>query len=166
MNDVHYSSKSDEWETPPEIYADLHKEFAFTLDPASTNQNAVCPKFFTYADDGLSQDWFHDIVFLNPPYGRSIKHWIKKAYEESLKGATVVCLIPSRTDTKWWHDYCMQGTIRFIKGRLKFINRLLPSYNDNGNFKRSPAPFPSAIVIFYPRQARIASYECPKSLIP
>lgn len=73
---------------------------------------------------------------MNPPYGRTIGQWMKKAYESSLDGATVVCLVPSRTDTKWWHDYAMKGDFTFIKGRLKF----------GGN--KNPAPFPSAVVVF------------------
>ena len=145
---VHFSSVSDCWETPPDTFEELNKEFSFTLDPCCFPETAKCSKFFTKEDDGLSQDWSNDIVFMNPPYGRVIKDWIKKAYEESLKGATVVCLIPSRTDTKWWHDYCMKGEIRFIKGRLKFDNRALPSWKEDGSHKKSPAPFPSAIVVF------------------
>lgn len=145
---VHYTSKSSEWETPDKIFTDLNQEFNFTLDPCCTENNAKCIKYFTENENGLLQDWSEDTVFMNPPYGREIGMWIKKAYSESLKGATVVCLIPSRTDTSWWHEFCMRGEIRFIKGRLKFINRTLPSYNENGEFKVSPAPFPSAVVIF------------------
>lgn len=86
--------------------------------------------------DGLISNWGQS-NFVNPPYGRELPKWIKKGYEEWQKGKTVVFLIPSRTDTRWWHDYCMKATeIRYIKGRLKF--------DDQPN----PAPFPSAIVIF------------------
>src|SRR5690606_15453380 len=96
-----------------------------------------CKKHFTIEDDGLKQDWSKDIVFMNPPYGNEQKLWIKKAYEESLKGATVVCLIPARTDTIAWHTYIFnKAEIRFLKGRLKF--------GDGKN----PAPFPSAVVIY------------------
>jgi|TARA_R100001015_G_C4549185_1_gene111443 phage N-6-adenine-methyltransferase len=132
---VHFSSQSNEWTTPNDFYKELNKEFNFTLDPCCTKTNAKCKKFFTKKDDGLSKDWFNETVFMNPPYGREIKNWIKKAYEESLKGALVVCLIPARTDTTYWHNYCMKGEIRFIKGRLKFSNK-------------NSAPFPSAVVIF------------------
>ena len=135
---VHFSSKTDEHPTPIEVYDGLDREFHFTLDPCATPQNAKCPLFFTEADDGLSQDWGKHKVFMNPPYGRSIIKWMKKAYESSEKGALVVCLIPSRTDTKWWHDYAMKGEIRFIRGRIKFEG----SVNN--------APFPSAIVVFRP----------------
>ena len=136
--DVHYSSKTNEWSTPQDFFDELDKEFNFTLDPCSTSENAKCAKYFTVEDDGLKQDWSNDVVFMNPPYGREIKHWIKKAYEESLNGATVVCLIPSRTDTIYWHDYIFgkADDIRFVRGRLKF-----------GGSKNS-APFPSAVVIY------------------
>lgn len=136
--DVHYSSKTNEWSTPQAFFDELNKEFNFTLDPCATSENAKCTKYFTVEDDGLKQDWSKDTVFMNPPYGREIKRWIKKAYEESLKGATVVCLIPSRTDTAYWHNYIFgkADDIRFIKGRLKFGG------------SKNPAPFPSAIIIY------------------
>ena len=148
--DVHFSSKSNEWETPEKVYEALCLEFNFTLDPCATKDNAKCEKYYTMQDDGLSKDWSNDTVFMNPPYGREIGEWVKKAYESSRQGATVVCLIPSRTDTLWWHKYCMKGEVRLLRGRLKFINRMLPSWKEDGNFKVSSAPFPSAIVIFRP----------------
>jgi len=132
---VHFSSKTNEWTTPKDFYEILHKEFNFTLDPCATKNNSKCKKFYTKNDNGLTKDWSNETVFMNPPYGREIKHWIKKAYDESLKGALVVCLIPARTDTIYWHTYCVKGNIRFIKGRLKFSNK-------------NSAPFPSALVIF------------------
>nr|DAL75075.1 MAG TPA: DNA N-6-adenine-methyltransferase [Caudoviricetes sp.] len=136
--EVHYSSKSNEWATPQNLFDKLNEEFNFTLDPCATDENAKCSKYFTIEDDGLSKDWSNDVVFMNPPYGREIKKWIKKAYEESLNGATVVCLIPARTDTTYWHDFIFgkANDIRFLRGRLKF-----------GNSKNS-APFPSAIVVY------------------
>ena len=138
-NDAGLSSKSNEWETPQDLYNKLNDEFNFTLDPCATKYNAKCPKFYTKEDDGLSQDWGGERVFMNPPYGRTINKWIEKAYKESIKGATVVCLIPARTDTRYWWDYIFPyAEIRFIKGRLKFTN----------NGKSAPAPFPSAIIIF------------------
>ena len=130
-------SETNEWSTPQYLFDELNYEFNFTLDPCATDDNAKCKKYYIIEDDGLKQDWSNEIVFMNPPYGREIKHWIKKAYLESLKGATIVCLIPSRTDTSYWHDYIFgKSEIRFIKGRIKF-----------GDSKNS-APFPSAIVIF------------------
>ena len=136
--DVHYSSKTNEWSTPQAFFDELNKEFNFTLDPCATSENAKCNKYFTVEDDGLKQDWSKDTVFMNPPYGREIKYWVQKAYEESLKGATVVCLIPARTDTAYWHDYIFgkADDIRFLRGRLKFGD------------SKNPAPFPSAIIIY------------------
>lgn len=145
------TSLSSEWETPDELFNNLNKEFNFKLDPACKSYNQKTESGFPIDKgfNGLDEDWYpYNTVFLNPPYGREIKLWIAKAYQESLKGATIVCLLPSRTDTSWWHEYCMRGEIRFIKGRLKFINRMLPSYKKGKKFKISPAPFPSAIVIF------------------
>jgi len=136
LNNVIFSSKSNEWETPQELFDALNREFHFTLDPCSTDENAKCKKHFTIDDDGLSKDWSKDIVFMNPPYGRKIGKWVKKAYEESLNGTIVVCLIPARTDTAYWHDYVMKGEIRFLRGRVKFSNSTIS------------APFPSAVVVF------------------
>lgn len=147
--DLMFSSKSDEWETPQDFFDELDKEFHFTLDPCSTHENTKCEKHYTREDNGLHQSWAGETVFMNPPYGREIAKWVKKAYYSSLEpNTTVVCLIPSRTDTKWFHDYCMKGEIRFIRGRLKFQNRMLPSWREDGSHKISPAPFPSMVVIF------------------
>jgi phage N-6-adenine-methyltransferase len=138
LNDGMYSSETPEWSTPQELFDKLNDEFAFTLDPCATDENHKCEKWFTVQQDGLSQPWVPENVFMNPPYGRVIGAWMKKAYDESLLGALVVCLVPARTDTAWWHDYAMLGEIRFIRGRLKF-----------GRSANS-APFPSALVIFKP----------------
>ena len=151
------SSKSDEWETPKDLFNRLNDEFSFTLDPACREYNAMCENYFTVKDDGLSKDWHGYIVFVNPPYGRSIGKWVEKCYRESLKGVKVVMLIPARTDTKWFHNYILdKAEIRFIKGRLKFINRTLPSWREDGNFKVSSAPFPTMLVI-YNSEPRMAS---------
>ena len=137
---VMFSSKSNDWATPQDFYNQLDAEFGFTLDPCASQASAKCSSFYTADDDGLSKDWGGQTVFMNPPYGRKIGNWIQKAYEEGEKSNTrVVALIPARTDTKYWHNYCMKATeIRFVKGRLKF---------GHGNTKNS-APFPSAVVIF------------------
>ena len=134
---VHFSSKTDLWGTPLETFKALNDEFKFKTDVCALPENAKCKKYFTPEQDGLRQKW-RGKCWMNPPYGREIGHWMKKAYESSLEGALVVCLVPSRTDTKWWHEYAMKGEIRFIKGRLKF-----------GDAKNS-APFPSAVVVFRP----------------
>lgn len=139
---VHFSSLSNEWATPTELFSVLNREFGFTLDPCATKETAKCRKFYTKEQDGLAKTWASETVFMNPPYGREIGDWVKKAYNESkLGGAVVVCLIPARTDTSYWHDYVMRASeIRLIRGRIKFIL--------NGSMKAQCAPFPSAIVIF------------------
>lgn len=133
-----FSSKSDEWYTPIDFFNELDKEFHFDLDPCATDENHKCDKYFTKESNGLSQKWGGYRVFCNPPYGRTIGEWVKKAYEESKTPNTlVVMLIPARTDTKWFHEYIYgKAEIRFIKGRLKF-----------GGCTNA-APFPSMIVIF------------------
>ena len=132
---IHFSSKTDLWATPQLFFDKYNKIYGFTLDVCANKDNAKCSTYFTEEQDGLSKEW-NGVCWMNPPYGRNIKYWVKKAYESSLNGSTVVCLLPARTDTAWWHDYCIKGQIEFIRGRLKF-----------GDSKNS-APFPSAIVIF------------------
>lgn len=133
--DVMFSSRKTEWETPQALFNELNAEFHFTLDVCANKENRKCLNFYTKELNGLSQKWT-GVCWMNPPYGREIGKWIMKAYEASLNGATVVCLVPARTDTAWWHDYCAKGEVRFIRGRLKFSN------------SKHAAPFPSAIVIF------------------
>lgn len=136
---VMFSSKSDDWTTPQGFFDELNKEFSFTLDPCATSENTKCSKYYTIKEDGLRQDWQGETVFCNPPYGRAIRNWVKKCYEESKKPeTTVVMLIPARTDTSYFHDFIYQKAreIRFVRGRLKF-----------GNAKNS-APFPSMVVVF------------------
>ena len=135
-----FSSKTPEWGTPQAFFDKLNEKYNFTLDPCGNESNHKCAKYFSVEEDGLRQDWGGHKVFMNPPYGRVIKEWIRKACEESLKrNTTVVCLIPARTDTKYWHEYCREYAkeIHFVKGRLKF----------EGNSNNS-APFPSAVVVF------------------
>lgn len=142
MNDlaVHFSSVRQDWATPPEFFAGWRDRFDLNLDVCASPDNAKLPRFFTVDDDALIQDWAPHRCWMNPPYGRQIGKWVKKAYVESLRGARVVCLLPSRTDTAWWHDYCQpqieKGLVHFIRGRVTFVGAL------------SPAPFPSVIVIF------------------
>lgn len=144
-----FSSKSNEWETPQDLFDKLNEFYHFNLDPASTDDNAKCDNHYTIEDDGLSKDRGGCNVFVNPPYGREIGKWVKKAYEESKKPNTkVVMLIPARTDTTWFHDYCLKGKLMFLRGRLKFVNKAFPSYREDGDFKVSSAPFPSMIVVF------------------
>lgn len=136
--EIMFSSKKSDWETPQDFYDNLNDEFNFTLDPCAYPENAKCTKYFTVEQDGLKQDWGGETVFCNPPYGRQIKDWVKKAYCESIKPDTViVMLLPSRTDTACFHDYILPyAEIRFIRGRLKF-----------GKSKNA-APFPSMVAIF------------------
>jgi len=130
-----FSSETDLWATPQELFDKLDAVHRFTLDVCALPSNTKCRSYYTPEDDGLQQQW-HGVCWMNPPYGRTIGQWVKKAYESSENGATVVCLLPARTDTRWFHDYCTRGEITFIKGRLKF-----------GGHKNA-APFPSMIVVF------------------
>lgn len=116
---LHFSSTTDEWPTPQWLFDALDAEFGFTLDPCATPQNAKCKRYYTRAEDGINQDWGDEVVFMNPPYGRTIESWVRKGFESACGGATVVCLLPARTDTHWWHHYVMRGEIRFFSGRLK-----------------------------------------------
>lgn len=136
MNSALLSSKKLDWGTPQDFFDTLNEEFHFKLDAAATAQNAKCPAYFTPEMDGLSQSWtLGGAVFCNPPYGREIGRWVKKAYEEAQKGVRVVLLIPARTDTNYFHDYIYgKAEIRFIRGRLRFTD-------DNGS-AADPAPFP------------------------
>tara|TARA_R100000008_G_scaffold57544_1_gene35589 strand:- start:2137 stop:2628 length:492 start_codon:yes stop_codon:yes gene_type:complete len=137
---VLFSSKTGEWATPQEFFDKLNWRFGpFDLDPCADPTNTKCANFFTEAEDGLSKSWEGFNSFINPPYGRGIQKWIKKAYDESRKKDTsAVMLIPARTDTKYWHEYVMKADeVYFVKGRLKF-----------GDSENS-APFPSAVVVFY-----------------
>lgn len=137
MGNVLFSSCTSEWYTPQYLFDVLDREFHFTLDPCSTDENAKCEKHFTKEQDGLNQDWSGETVFCNPPYGREIIDWVRKCYEHFVGGGTAVMLIPARTDTKWFHQYVYgKAEVRFIKGRVKF-----------GGAKFN-APFPSMIVIY------------------
>lgn len=149
-----FSSATDEWPTPQGLYNALRMEFAFTLDPCATHENAKCRRHFTRLEDGLKQDWSRDVVFMNPPYGRAIGHWVRKAFESAKEGAVVVCLLPARTDTRWWHEYVMRGEIRLLCGRITFAGA------------QSPAPFPSAIVVFRPPEFRLVGVGCDSLLVP
>ena len=135
MNNVHFSSKTDLWTTPQDFFDKLNAQYHFETDVCATDENTKCVNWWTIEHDGLSQIW-NGICWCNPPYGRGIGAWMKKAYESAQNGATVVCLIPARTDTAWWHEYVMKGEVEFLRGRLKF-----------GGHKNS-APFPSALVVF------------------
>nr|DAP69524.1 MAG TPA: DNA N-6-adenine-methyltransferase [Caudoviricetes sp.] len=148
--EVMFSSKTEMWETPQELFEELNNEFHFALDVCATAENAKCEKYYTPEIDGLSQPW-NGTVWCNPPYGRQIGKWVFAASVASgVRNATVVMLLPARTDTRWFHDYIYQKErveIRFIKGRLKF-----------GGSKNG-APFPSMICIFRPYKPNESSIK-------
>lgn len=142
MNTALLSSKRMDWCTPQDFFDKLNEEFCFVLDAAATEKTKKCEFCFTPETDGLSQSWdLGGSVFCNPPYGRDIGKWVKKAYEESHSGNVIVLLIPARTDTNYFHDYIYgKAQIRFIRGRLRFTDQ-------NGK-SGNPTPFPSMIVIY------------------
>jgi phage N-6-adenine-methyltransferase len=130
---VHFSSGNDCWETPKELFDRLNDEFEFSTDVCAELQNKKVDHYFSPEDDGLAQEWT-GICWCNPPYS-DCACWIRKAYETSRNGTVAVCLIPARTDTRYWHDYVMKADeVRLVKGRVKFVGG------------RASAPFPSAIV--------------------
>lgn len=130
-------AKTVEWSTPQDFFDKLNEEFSFTVDVASTHENAKCKKHYTEKENGLIQDWNNEVVWCNPPYGKEMPKWIEKAYNERNKAKCIVMLIPSRTDTRAFHNWIYGiAEIRFIKGRLKF-----------GGMNQS-APFPSMLVIY------------------
>jgi phage N-6-adenine-methyltransferase len=143
-----FSSASNEWATPVKFYEELNEEFDFVLDVAASRTNRKCTLWFGLDNpdnrfrDGLSKSWLEyskgKPIFMNPPYGKEIRKWMRKANEEAAKGCTVVCLVPARTDTQWFHESCLGHEIRYIKGRLKF--------NDGPTV----APFPSIVVVMRP----------------
>lgn len=134
------SSASDDWATDPAFVAAQARAFGpFTLDPCATHQNHKAAAYFTVAEDGLDQPWAPHRVWMNPPYGRTIGRWMRKALEESRKGALIVCLVPARTDTRWWRETALAAhEIAFVGGRLRFGDQ------------KYPAPFPSAVIVFRP----------------
>ena len=149
LSRVMFSRTSDEWATPPDTFARLDAEFAFTCDVAATAATATCVDYFgpDHADlfrrDALALPW-RGACFLNPPYSR-VREFIAKAVREARAGAVVVCLVPARTDTRWWHEWVWDGdqhgprpgvAVRFVKGRLKFGGAA------------AGAPFPGVVLVF------------------
>jgi site-specific DNA-methyltransferase (adenine-specific) len=135
---AHLSAEKDDWSTPRELFEELDQEFGFTLDPCCSDFNHKTPRYYTVADDGLAQSWHGETVFMNPPYS-AVDEWMAKARQEGENGATVVALVPSRTDVGWFWEHARFGEIRFVRGRLRFVD-------DEGN--TGPAPFPSVVVVF------------------
>ena len=139
LNESLYSKEKYDWETPDALFNKLDEEFHFFMDLCANEKNAKCKFYFTEKKNALIQEWT-GTCWMNPPYGKGIDKWIEKAYSSSINNfATIVCLLPVRSDTKWWHKYCMKAEIRFLTKRLKF--------KESNNM----ATFPSAIVIFSKR---------------
>lgn len=156
-----FSKASDEWSTPQAFFDLLDDEFGFAIDVAATRHNTKCAGYFGpdgLEDDALLADWgralkavedgtWRSIFWMNPPYSRCREFIALASIKARLRGYTTVCLVPSRTDTRWWHDHVWDREsngyrpgveVRFVKGRLKF-----------GGAKAG-APFPSVVVIFRP----------------
>lgn len=136
-SELMFSSETDQWSTPKYFFDKVNAVFNFETDVCADHENAKCAKYFSVIENGLEMKW-GGVCWMNPPYGRGIEAWVKKAYESAKQGATVVCLLPARTDTIWWNDYCAHGEVLFLKGRLKFGSAV------------NSAPFPSALVVFRP----------------
>ena len=141
---VNKSLESIVWGTPIELFDPIDKEFRFTLDVCAISENAKCERFFTPQDDGLAQSWENEVCWCNPPYGKDVVKWCKKALAESKRGATTVLLIPCKTNTNWWHDFVMPyAEIRFLRGRVAFVY-------PNGEQSKQALPWPLAFVIYRP----------------
>lgn len=140
-NNGRYNGNGRHWATPPEVFDPLHAEFAFTLDPCATAENAKCARFYAEADDGLAQDWRGERVFMNPPYGREVYAWTRKARDS---GALVVGLLPASTDLAWWHEDVVghAAEVRYIRGRVRFLT---------GGPYRASGFFASVVVVWRPR---------------
>lgn len=122
-NNGRYNGRGRDWQTPPEIFGPLHREFNFTLDVCATAESAKCERFFTEADNGLAKSWKDERVFMNPPYGREVYDWTRKARREANAGALVVGLLPASTDLKWWHEDVIgcADELRWVRGRVRFL---------------------------------------------
>ena len=151
-NNGRYNGDGRHWATPPEVFDPLHAEFSFTLDPCATARTAKVPRFYSEHDepgssgvDGLSRSWTGERVFMNPPYGREVYAWTRKARDEAARGALVVGLLPASTDLKWWHEdvvgHVRPEDVRWLRGRVRFITE--------GPYRASGF-FASCVVIWRP----------------
>jgi phage N-6-adenine-methyltransferase len=142
-NNGRYNGRGRDWGTPPELFAQLDAEFHFELDPCATTASAKCARYFTEADNGLEQDWGCARVFMNPPYGREIYAWTRKARKSAQAGALVVGLLPASTDLAWWHDdvVAAHAEVRYLRGRVRFLT---------GGPYRASGFFASVVVIWRP----------------
>lgn len=141
-NNGRYNGNGREWATPPEVFEPLHREFGFTLDVCATAENAKCQRFVTESENGLARSWAGERVWMNPPYGREIYAWTRKAREESAAGALVVGLLPASTDLAWWHDDVVgRARVRYLRGRVRFLT--------DGPYRASGF-FASVVVVWRP----------------
>ncbi len=149
-----FDSDNTEWSTPFDFFNPWNHIFKFTLDVCATAKNAKVQKYFDIQQNGLKQSWQGHVCWMNPPYGRDMVKWLQKAkYEADNNGVTTVCLIPSRTNTTWWHSLCLKASeIWFVIGRPKF-----------GDMEYG-LPLPLVVVVFAPnaKQCKIGSYHLPR----
>lgn len=152
---VHFSSATDLWATPQSLFDELNQQYHFTLNPCATHANAKCAKHFTRQEDGLSQNWDGETVFMNPPYGREIGKWVAKAVSSK---ATVVMLLPARTDTRWFHDHLYGNPdveLDFLKGRLKLgsATNSAPFPSLIAHYRWQPSPYRQVVPFIRPSRA-------------
>lgn len=141
-NNGRYNGNGRHWATPPEVFGPLHAEFGFTLDPCATADTAKCEVFFTEEQNGLAREWGRHRVFMNPPYGREIYAWTRKARLSAASGALVAGLLPASCDLSWWHeDVVGHAEVRYIRGRVRFLT---------GGAYRASGFFASVIVVWRP----------------
>jgi site-specific DNA-methyltransferase (adenine-specific) len=139
---VHFRSDSYEWSTPQAFFDGLNARYHLMLDVCASATNAKCPTYYTRDQDGLVQPW-QGRVWCNPPYGREIGKWLEKAWRSVQSGEAeiVVCLVPARPDTAWWHTWAVRAEVEFLRGRLRFGDK-------------DAAPFPSALLVFRNAETR------------
>lgn len=142
-NNGRYNGNGRHWETPPEVFAPLHAAFAFTLDVCAQPTTAKVPRFFDETADGLSRAWGGERCWMNPPYGREIYAWTRKARLEAALGALIVGLLPASTDLAWWHDDILGHAeiVKWYRGRIRFLT---------GGPYRASGFFPSVAVVWRP----------------
>lgn len=146
---VQTSSDRSDWATPRAFFNSLNNEFDFELDVCASPENAKLDHYITQEMDAFKAPWINQKDYparcwMNPPYGRQINRWMELAFRWSLRGATVVCLVPNRAGSKWWRQWVLgrADEVRFVDGRLRF--------DDQDQY----APFESAVVIYRPPDQR------------
>jgi phage N-6-adenine-methyltransferase len=144
-------TSTDEWETPQWLFDKLSNIFHFDLDVCATAKNTKCVHFFNEEDNSLLQSWHARKCWMNPPYSRILEKFVEKAHDTMCNGGNVVALLPARTGTKWWYNYCRDVEVWFLKGRLKFENM--------GSTPVNCAPFPSALVFFNSKNNKCGQFS-------